>query len=1097
MKKLTLVFLYLCACIGFVHAQEMSIRGTVVDDTREPIIGATVMVKGTTTGTVTDFDGNFQLNVPSGSTITFSYVGMQTQELKAQSVMNVTMKSDAIELEDFVVTGYQKIDRKMFTGAAAVVKGEDVKVDGATDVSRMLQGKAAGVQMTNVSGTFGAAPKLRVRGNPSILGSGKPLWVVDGVVLDDVEDISADDLSSGNAATLISSAVSGINADDIETFQILKDASATALYGARAMNGVIVITTKKGKKNATAQINYTGEFTLRMKPSYSQYDIMNSQEQMDVFLEMQDKGHLNPSNMYMAQDGGVFNKMYRLIDQYNGGGYGLANTAQAKYQYLRDGEQRNTDWFDVLFRNTVQQNHSVSIASGGDRASTYTSLSFFNDPGWTDVDKVNRFTFNSNTSYQFSDKFTFNVLGSASYRKQNAPGTLNRSVNVVDGEYSRDFDINPFSYALNSSRTMSSEEYYRRNYADFNIIDEMKNNYMELDMLDTKMQIDLSIKPMKGLDISVLGSMRYVKSTREHRILDNSNMANAYRAAETSTIISSNNFLWKDPDNPDALPVVVMSDGGFYNTYDNNLLSYYGRASANYNLVKEDHAINALAGAEIRSTDRLIRYNNGYGYLWGSEMAVTDYRIIRKIIDAGTDYFGMSQLYDRSVGFFGTATYSYRGTYTLNGTLRTEGTNQMGASRTARWLPTWNVSGSWNAFNEPWMESTHSVLSMLTLRGTYGLTATMFPGINSGVVYYAQTVFRPFQEDRETGYYISNLENKELTWEKMKELNIGLDFGFLKNRISVTSDIYWRNSFDLIGVINTSGMGGASRKYANYADMKSNGIEFTLNTVNIKNKNFTWTNNFTFSYNQSKITNLDYRPRVINMVEASGAPKEGYPTRGLFSIPFAGLDENGHPTFYNEDGEVVYYLNLQNTANTDYLKYEGPVDPKFIGGFENSLTYKNFKLDLYFTYQFGNKIRLHPTFKSSYSDLDAMTKDMRNRWTVPGDETVTNIPVIASTYQLRHNSNLSYAYNAYNWSDERVAKGDFIRLKDITLTYTFDKKITDAMKIRSLQLRGIASNVWLIYSDKALNGQDPEFTRAGGVAMPTPRQFTLSVRIGF
>ena len=1078
--------------------QPVKVEGRVSDEQGIPMPGVAVVIKGTTKGTATNIDGEYELELANLSgTLIFSFVGMERKEvqIEGRAVIDISMIPESQQIEEVVATGYQKINRRMFTGSAEVVSAENVKVDGAADISRSLQGKAAGVQMTNVSGTFGAAPKLRVRGASSIYGSSNPLWVVDGVILDEMVNVSASDLSSGNAVTLISSAVAGLNADDIESFQILKDASATALYGAKAMNGVIVITTKKGNKGVTS-LNYTSEFTVRLTPTYSQYDILNSQEQMSVYLEMEEKGLLNPASLYLAKDGGVFSQWYQMTDERDENGNYLAdNTNEAKFKYLQRAEYRNTNWFKELFRPSIQQNHSISISSGTDKSSNYLSLSYFNDPGWTESNKVDRYTFNANTTYQISPKITFGVQGNASVRMQKAPGTLNQEVDVVEGKYTRDFDINPFNYVLNTSRTMDADTYYRRNYADFSMENELDKNYLQLDMMDTKVQVNLSYKPIKELEISGVGSFRYAKSTREHRILNGSNMAEAYRAAESTLVIEDNNFLWEDPNNPDALPLVVLDKGGFYNTQDNNLKSYYARGSANYNKIIDGiHAINFLAGAELGATDRLARFNNGYGYLWGSDLAVTDYRIIQKVIDAGNNYFGMSETFERHVGFFGTGTYSYRGLYTINGTLRTEGTNQMGKSNTARWLPTWNISGSWNVKNEPFMKDI-DFISTLSFRATYGLTAKMSPNVNAAAVYNAATTYRPFQDDRETALYISSLANEDLTWEKMKETNIGVDFGLLKNRISLSLDSYWRNSFDLIGRIRTTGIGGEHIKYANMADMESSGVEFTLNTVNVQKMGFKWASNFTFSYNTNKITNLKSTPRVIDLVGLTGTPKEGYSQSGLFSIPFAGLDENGFPTFYNKDGESTYYIYFQDTE-TEFLKYEGQIDPKYIGGLENFFEYKNFTFSLFFTYQGGNVIRLYPAYNSRYSDTDAMTKDMRNRWIMPGDEKYTTVPTIASAYQLEQNSDLTYAYSAYNFSTERVAKGDFVRLKDITLSYKFNKSIAQKLGVKSLQVKGTASNVWLIYSDKKLNGQDPEFSRSGGVAMPTPHQFTFSVRVG-
>lgn len=1102
MKCKILTFLFTWLCITGLYAQKTDVSGVVISsEDKLPIVGAAVTIPGTTIGVVTDVNGRFAFSIPSDTKqIQVSFIGMATRLVSPKANMTIILDPDMQKVEEVVVTGYQKVDRKMFTGSASVVKAEDAKIEGVTDVSRMLQGKASGVQVTNVSGTFGAAPKIRVRGASSIYGNQTPLWVVDGVVLEDMVEISADALSSGNAATLISSAVAGLNADDIESFQILKDASATALYGARAMNGVVVITTKKGKKGS-ARINYTGEFTVRFKPTYGQYNIMNSQEQMSVYNDMEQKHWLTHSKMFRARNGGVYNKMYMLIDQYDAskGSFGLANTPEARNSYLQAAEMRNTDWFDVLFKNTVQQNHSISISSGGEKSSTYASLSYFTDPGWTNSDKVDRFTANMNSTYELTKQFTIGLQTNASMRLQRAPGTLNRTANVVEGEYSRDFDINPFSYALNSSRTLSPYETYRRNYTDFNILTEMDNNYIDLDMLDTKFQIDLGYKPFKGMEVNALGAIRYAKSTREHRIKEKSNMAMAYKEASDAIIRNNNNFLWSDPDNPNALPIVVMPKGGFYNTEDNALLNYYFRASANYNnIFNSVHAVNVLAGSEIKYTDRIARYNNGYGYQWNrGGVPFVDYRVIRQILDGGGNYYGMGETYDRFAAFFSTATYSYNGTYTLNLTYRYDGSNRLGRARSARWLPTWNVSGSWNAGNELFLEN-NPVISTLVFRGTYGLVASMGPADNALAVLRNSVTYRPYQDDKEGYIYIESLENSELTWEKQHELNVGVDLGLFNNVVSISSDVYKRKGFDLIGIVRTSGIGGELQKLANYANMESEGVEFSVNTRLLNTLNWNWSLNGTFAYNKNKITDLKSRPRVIDMVATEGAPLEGYPVRSLFSIPFKGLNESGFPLMSDETGAIttngVYF---QERDNVDYLKYEGSIDPKMVGGLENSVKYKNLKLDLYFTYQFGNVIRLYPAFSAEYSDLDAMPKEMKNRWMQPGDENFTNIPAIISLRQMRENSELRMGYNAYNYSTARVAKGDFVRLKDVSLTYEFKKEMLSGIGLSNLQLKAVVSNLWLIYADKKLNGVDPEFSQSGGVAMPMPRQITFAVRANF
>ena len=311
-----------------------------------------------------------------------SYIGMKTQEIPIKTgTIRILMKPDAEVLEEVVVTGMQKMDKRLFTGAATKLDAEGVKLNGMADISRGLEGRAAGVSVQNVSGTFGTAPKIRVRGATSIYGSSKPLWVVDGVIMEDAVEVSADQLSSGDAETLISSAIAGLNADDIESFQILKDGSATSIYGARAMAGVVVITTKRGQAGVS-RINYTGEFTSRLKPNYDNFNIMGSQEQMGVYNEMAEKGWLIFSDTYRASNSGVYGKMYQLINSYNpkNQSWGLVNTPEAQAAYLQMAEMRNTNWFDELFNNNITMNHSISISSGTEKAKYYGSISIYNDP---------------------------------------------------------------------------------------------------------------------------------------------------------------------------------------------------------------------------------------------------------------------------------------------------------------------------------------------------------------------------------------------------------------------------------------------------------------------------------------------------------------------------------------------------------------------------------------------------------------------------------------------------------------------------------------------------------------------------------------------
>lgn len=1097
--------LALCTSIG-VWAQ-VNVTGTVVQASdNEPLIGATILLKGTKKATVTDADGKFKITVPSANSIlTVSYVGMKPASVKVKtSPMTIALESDAAELGEVVVTGMTVTDKRLFTGATTKIDAQESRISGMADISRSLEGRAAGVTVQNVSATFGTAPKIRVRGATSIYGSSKPLWVVDGVIMEDVLEVSADELSSGNAETLISSAIAGLNADDIESFDILKDGSATSIYGARAMAGVIVITTKKGKSGQNA-INYTGEFTTRLKPSYSTFNIMNSQDQMGIYQELEQKGYLKYAETANAATSGVYGKMYQLITLYDPstGKFGLENTPTARAAYLRDAEYRNTDWFDQLFQTSMMQNHSISISSGTAKASNYVSASAMYDPGWYKQSNVNRYTINLNSTYNITDKVSVNIIGNASTRSQRAPGTLGRDIDAATGEVKRDFDINPYSYALNTSRTLDAGTFYTRAYAPFNIMHELNNNYIDLNVNDFRLSGNITYKPSRNLELQLLAGMQTTQTSQEHHILDNSNQAEAYRAMGTTAIMNNNRLLYEDPAYPFDLPITILPYGGIYERTDRNMKKWDMRLSARYNnTFAEDHIVNAFAGMETNSVVRHSSWFRGWGLQYNmGETPAYAYQVFKRGQEEGSDYFSLSNRYIRSVAFFGNATYSYKGKYTLNGTLRYEGTNSLGKSRKSRWLPTWNIATSWNMHQESWWENIAETWSHMRLRGSYSLTGDRPAISNAYAIFYASNTWRPSTDLLESELYVNSLANSDLTYEKKHELNLGISAGFFNNRINLEADWYTRQNFDLIGMIATQGWGGQIDKYGNIASMKSSGVELSLTTNNIQTKNFGWTTNFIYSHNTNKVTELKTTKRMIDYITASGFTQEGYPVRSLFSIDFQGLNDEGLPTFINEKGNLtVSAINFQE-RDMERLKqnlvYSGNMDPTDLGSIGNIFRIKDFTLNAYVTYSFGNVLRLNPVFKSRYNDLSAMPREFNNRWVVPGDEKYTDIPVIASIRQNKNDSKLYQAYNAYNLSTARVAKGDFIRMKEISLTYNCPKSFIKNLKLTRASLKLQATNLFLIYADKKLNGNDPEFFNTGGVAAPTPKQFTMTVNLGF
>ncbi|MDR2563519.1 MAG: SusC/RagA family TonB-linked outer membrane protein [Prevotellaceae bacterium] len=1109
MMKRTIMFaLLMIAGLSWASAQTR-ITGRVIDaEEKNGLPGVSVTVKGGSVVATTDPDGKYAINAPQGAILIFSFVGMETQEIPVgnKQEINVVMVGSLL-LEEVVVTGMTTTDKRLFTGSADKLTAERVKLDGIHDISRALEGRSAGVSVQNVSGTFGTAPKIRIRGATSIYGNSKPLWVLDGVIIEDATDISADDLSSGDAVTLIGNAIAGLNADDIESFEILKDGSATSIYGAKAMAGVIVITTKRGK-SGSSRINYTGEFTTRLKPNYRNFNIMNSQDQMGIYKELEEKGWLNYASVFRASQSGVYGQMYRLMDEYDrtSGLFGMENTPEARNAFLQKAEMRNTDWFDQLFSNAIMMNHSVSISSGTDKTNSYVSMSVLTDPGWHKRGEVNRYTLNANTQHKIIDELTISLIGSGSYRKQFAPGTLAQNNDAVSGSVSRDFDINPYSYALNTSRTMGPDDTFIRNYAEFNIFQELEQNYLELDLIDAKFQAELKWNILPGWEAGTLGALKYASSSQQHHIKDNSNYARAFRAMNDPVVRDNNPWLYKDPDVPNSVKISILESGGFLEKREYKMTSVDFRFHTKYKKIfAKKHGIDFYGGMELNSIHRTNDWFKGVGMQYeNGEIPFSNYLAFKKYQEQNTPYFSLNNTTSRSAAFFGTFTYSYKNKYSLNGTIRYEGSNRLGESRQARWLPTWNVSGAWNVHDEKFFDAVKSVLSHLKIRSSYSLTAQSGPSwvSNSMAQIYSYSPWRPFATVGESGLEIRELENSELTYEKQHEYDLGIDVGFLDNRINVVFDYYNRKMFDLIGYVTTMGVGGTINKMANTADMEAHGIELTLSTKNINGKNFKWATDFTFSYNKSIITELKTMDNMMRLITGKGFPMKGYNRSSLFSVPFSGLDNEGFPTFMWSDGLAINKgnysdLDFQQRENLDFLKYEGTVEPTVTGGFGNIFSYKNLKLNVFITYSFGNKIRLDPAFRSSYSDMDASSKDFINRWVQAGDELYTNVPVIASSRQNQQHSRLNYGYNAYNYSDVRVADGGFVRMKEISVSYDFSKSLISKWKMQNLSLKLQVTNPFLIYSDSKLNGQDPEFFRSGGVAVPMSQQYTLTVRLGF
>lgn len=934
------------------------------------------------------------------------------------------------------------------------------------------------------------APKApmntNTRGQTSINQEVKPLWVLNGVILQDEIDLKPEDLVSEDAKLLIASAIPGLTAESIESFRVLKDASATAVYGPRAIAGVVEVVTKKGAAG-TSSFTYTNESTFRLIPTYDQYNIMNSQEQMSVIQELMQGGHYEFQNVVTQKNKGIVGRMYELFYELDRQGNSrVLNTEAGRRAYLQEAERRNTNWFKQLFQTSVMQNHTLSFSSGNEKSTYYASLSLLSDPGWQKGNKLTQYATNLNANYNLSSKVRLGLITDLSYRDQTTP--------IQDG----------YNYALNHSRTLNAKDYYTTNYAPYNIFNEMDNAYIDTDIATLRIQGQLSWKITPKIEAILMGAIRYQNNTQKTEYKENSNWVLSYRAMPNTTVRDNNTNLYKDPNDPFALPVVVLPKGGIREKIDKTSLANNLRATLSYKdtFAEGLHSIALFGGFEMDNAKNTNDLNRNYGLLYNAgNYASFSYLMFKKLQEEFRNYYTVADTENNNQAFFANASYTLKGRYTANGTLRYDASNAFGPSRYLRWMPTWNAGLKWDVSQENFFASLKP-LSHLSLKASFGVTAVAPSVSNSLAQLYINNPWRNSTQ-RELGLEIQNIANHDLTYEKNQELNIGADLGFLDDRINLSVEWFHRHSYDLIGDIVTQGTGGFTTKKGNMAQMRIRGLEIGLETTNLKTADFSWNTSFIYSRAKNEITELLTTPTIRDMIGYStsatsqgGFARAGYPLKSIFSVPFNGLNDRGLPTFLNEHNQSTIGGIRFDSRNVDFLKYAGTLIPTDKGSFSNTFHYKGISFGVVLTYSYGNVVRLRK-LSNIYTDYGIVPRELNNRWQFAGDETKTNIPVVYTTFmQNAYGYNeISQAYNTYDYSDIRIAKGDNIRLKEISLGYTFDKDFLRETRIRQLSVKLQATNLALLYADKRLNGDDPDYL-VNGYTPISPKRLIFTLRVG-
>ena len=1061
--------------------KKIVIQGTVKDQQGGSLPGVTVLVKGSTIGVSTDGNGKFRLEVASADSLVlvFSFVGMETKEVAywGETELNVVMKEKDAKLDEVVVTGYQQIEKRQLTSAVSSVKTEDLNMIGATSIEQMLQGQLAGLSVINISAAPGAAPKIRVRGTATITGNADPLWVLDGVMLENSVPISVAELNSPDVMNMFNSAIGGINPSDIESITVLKDASATAIYGTRAANGVIVVTTKKGKRDGGFNISYQHTSSVSLRPSYDDFDLLNSQERVELTQQCYDDG---------LRVSGVVG-MENLMQQ-----YGLGNLSLEEYkQKVRELETRNTDWFKILFRNAYTQTHNLSISGGTEKMDYYVSMSYNGEQG---ADKISEYKNYGGLAKMNAELFKGVRLGT----------TL--QVGRRDRE-SYHTSIDPFMYAVRTSRTIPLYDengdyfFYKKSvggYYLFNILFEQENTKRESTQTDLKGIVNLTVNLYKGLKYNGLFSY------------SSSHSASIDYAKEQSAYVA--NLRGYDFGNPteEELAETPLPFGGVYNETDyeqrtsliRNGLEYKGH-------IGDDLSIDGMLGQEFRTTKYRGLTTQNYGYMhdrgnifYEPSLGESTGHLFRNMV--------IRNVPERSyISYYGVLSAMYKDRYVINGNIRFDGSNLFGSNPKYRYLPLWSVSAKWIVSNENFLAGV-SMLNDLAIRASYGLRGNIVEDSSPQII---ASALPPNKFNDLLEMKIDQAPNPDLKWETTSSLNVGLDLSMLNNRLSVDVDYYRDASRDLIASKDVSAVTGFLNKYVNYANVKNQGVDIAVSGYIIRSKQVSWMSSLNLGYVKNKVTKSNITPQAQNLVKSVYTPGEVYlgkPVNGMFSYRFAELDADGMPLFYDQDNNK---LNAGDTelptavfSNIENLKYEGTRDPILTGGFNNVIKYKEFTLSFLFSFGLKNVIRLPEyAYNSSPSDDQNANRRIMERWRKPGDEATKVIPCLSggSGYFTTADGTY-YTTGLFNQSQVTVVPGDYLRLRNVMLEYRLPRQLVQKIVIGGCSLGGIslklqAQNLFVL-ADRRLKGYDPEtinYTTTAYGSQPLPTSFTLGLNVNF
>ncbi len=1032
--------------------QKKTITGKVTDTDGAPIVSVTVVVKGTTTGTVTDIDGNFSLDVDqSTKTLVFSFIGMKSQEISVEnvSVINVTLEDETVGIEEVVAIGYGTMRKKDLTGSISRIDGDEMITPSTSSFDQMLQGKVAGVQISQTTGAPGGNVNVLVRGVSSITGGNQPLYVVDGFPIgsggggSDMNSFAGSLFSSSNIIKNTQTKInplSSINPADIKSIEVLKDASATAIYGSRGANGVIIITTKRGDMGKS-QLNV--EVSYGIQEVAHKLDLMNSQQYAEYVADGRDNARI-----------------------YVGGSASDPNEIRSGSHRVRPEFRNpqsittNTDWQDVIFRVAPVQNYQISATGGNDNTKYFVSGGYFEQKGIVLTSDYKRFNIRTNIDTKISDKIKIgsSIFGSYGYgRFANTDGhyglggvlqavaAASPTIPVYDNDgnpYFNQDDVTDGLGWLANPLTMLDGFSDKRKVADI-----LCNNFLEYKILD-----GLTFKTSAGVKYGT----QVIKLWRSSAVPFYTTLN--YPATAGVTKAQSLNWL------------------------NENTLIYK-------HTFKEKHMFDALIGfsAQKDSYDALSVGASDFPNNYVSYISAG-------IVNTGRHYVSEWSM----LSMMSRINYSYDGKYLFTATVRRDGSSRFGKNNKWGTFPSFSVG--YNISEEPFMKSVKSI-NNLKLRASYGLSGNnqignySHIGLLSGVTYVENNSQKP-------GLVPSSLSNDDLTWEKSKQLNIGLDLGLFGDRISLTTEIYKDKKTDLLLAVALPAASGFSSSTQNIGDIENKGIEIGLQTVNIKSNKFRWSSNFTLSANRNKVLRVATEGgRISN--SSTQITQVGNPIASFYMLNVIGIFQNAsevassavqHPN--TQAGDLKFEdVNKDGKINASDNKIVGDPWPDYTWGFDNRFTFGNLTLsislngshgaDTYFAA--GGSILNSAGVQNQLVQSDRRWKSESD----PGDGLVPRA--------IRNN----YALGWSPASSRFLFDSSFARIKNLNLSYNLPKQLVSKLSLSNMSVYIDIAN---LYTHTDYPGYDPESSNSGdnivnsgldALSYPLPRTYTFGLKLTF